>query len=105
MQWNVVRLLIVSDVISVRLNDGQNMRASLQDSPNRPDFTFVTHDRDDERYWANLYDRKNDVEHPDAPELSVVRNIRAILSNFEGSISLGKDGKDEGFHGGWISKA
>ena len=98
LQWNVVRLLIVSDVINVRFNDGENMKATLQDSPVRPDFLHVTHDKDKKKWWGNLW-KKGDVEHPDAPKETITQSTRAILASFTGSISLGKYKNHLGFRG------
>ena len=83
-------MLVVSDVISARLNDGENIKGSLQDSPNRPDFLQLSHNRTKARWWGNLWYKDASETHPDTPGLSVVRSTRAILADMKGTITLGK---------------
>jgi len=99
LQWNIVRLLIVSDVINVRLNDGENMKATLQDSPVRPDSLHVTHDKEESRWWGHLWRKEGEDAHPDAPGETVTRKTRAILASITGNLALGRFKDKPGFRG------
>lgn len=86
--------------MNARLNDGFNMKASLQDSPKQSKTALLSYLKSEERYWEKLWGPSRlDSPHPDAPGFSLVRSTRAIVASFKGKISLGRYKKFASFRG------
>ncbi|XP_078481926.1 uncharacterized protein LOC100180507 isoform X1 [Ciona intestinalis] len=83
-EWNVVRLLMVSDVIHVRVNNGENMIATLQDTPGKNPATF---NNSSANWWNGMW---GFIGGKSAQASSALLRTRAILSSFRGTLGLGK---------------
>ncbi|CAK8684270.1 unnamed protein product [Clavelina lepadiformis] len=93
-QWNVVRLLIVSNLVSVRTNDGENMEEVLRDSP-----LAAARSESNATWYQHMIDQiENSL--PESIAASLFGKTRAILAKLKGRITVGKDlDKGESFRG------